>query len=79
MKIVIMMQYWVNKQTRRYYRVHLDRDLMGDLILTRSWGSLDSRLGRIQNEFIPDGNQGRKILDEIGKLRARHGYRVAPG
>lgn len=74
-----MMQYWVNKQTRRYYRVHLDRDLMGDLILTRSWGSLDSRLGRIQNEFIPDGNQGRKILDEIGKLRARHGYRVAPG
>ncbi|MCG7866417.1 MAG: hypothetical protein JAY74_08570 [Candidatus Thiodiazotropha taylori] len=52
---------------------------MGDLTLTRSWGSLDSRLGRIQNEFIPDVKQGRKILDEIGKLRARHGYRAAPG
>lgn len=74
-----MMKYWENKQTRRYYRVHLGRDLLGDLTLTRSWGSLYSRLGRIQNEHITDLKQGRKILDEIGKLRARHGYSVAQG
>ncbi|MES9940336.1 MAG: hypothetical protein ABW104_20955 [Candidatus Thiodiazotropha sp. 6PLUC2] len=74
-----MMKYWVNKQKRRYYRVHMDRDLLGDLTLTRSWGSLDSRLGRIQNELISDLKQGRKILDEIGKLRVRHGHIVARG
>lgn len=54
------MKYWVNKQTRRYYRVHLDRDLLGDLTLTRSWEGLDSRLGRIKNEFIPDVNRDEK-------------------
>lgn len=79
MKIVNMMKYWVNERTRRYYRVHLSQDLLGDLTLTRSWGSLDSRLGRIQNELIPNVKQGRQILDEIGKLRARHGYIVSRG
>lgn len=63
LKTVNMMKYWVNKQTRCYYRVHLDRDLLGDLTVTRSRGSLDSRLGRIQIELIPDLIQGRKILD----------------
>jgi hypothetical protein len=70
-----MMKYWVNTQKRRYYRVYLGRDLLGDLTLTRSWGSLDSRQGRIQNELISDLQQGRKILNEIGKLRVRHGYK----
>lgn len=71
-----MIQYWINAQKRRYYHVHMHLDILGDLTLTRCWGSLDSRRGRIQNEVVTNLKQGRKILDEIGIQRIRRGYKL---
>lgn len=65
---------WINQQKRRYYRAHLQEDLLGDWTLTRCWGSLDSKHGQVQKEVVKNQSAGMAILSEISKRRNNHGY-----
>lgn len=74
-----MIRVWINKATRRYYRVHLQPDLFDAMTLIRCWGSLDTQRGRVRNDVIQSWAHGLKLIEEIDKLRRSHGYIVATG
>jgi hypothetical protein len=69
-----MNRLWINREKRRYYRAIFQRDLLGDLILVRSWGSLDSNHGRVQHEIVDSQDTGALKLAEIDKVRVHRGY-----
>ncbi|MEW8139150.1 MAG: WGR domain-containing protein [Candidatus Thiodiazotropha endolucinida] len=69
-----MNRLWINTNNRRYYRVHLQRDLLGDWTLTRSWGSLDSHHGQVRSEVVTDEHRGIQIMHDISRRRATRGY-----
>ncbi|MEW7988322.1 MAG: WGR domain-containing protein [Candidatus Thiodiazotropha sp.] len=58
----------------RYYRAHLQRDLLGDWTLTRSWGRLDSHHGRVRLEVVENKNLGLQIMCDIARRRAMRRY-----
>lgn len=64
---------WINQEKRRFYRVVVQKDLLGDLVLIRYWGSLDSSLGGTKTELVK-GDDIDGLLLEIDKLRTRKGY-----
>ena len=39
---------WVNPAKKRYYRLRVETDLLGDLTLVRTWGSLVTNLAGMQ-------------------------------
>ncbi len=65
---------WVNPVKRRYYRAFLCTDLLGDVLLHRSWGSLTSSRGASQCELVISWQDGLARLDSIAKTRRQHGY-----
>lgn len=69
-----MNRVWINPGKRRYYRAHLQADLLGDWTLTRSWGSLDSRHGQVRTELVDNQAHGLRLLAGIDKRRAVRGY-----
>lgn len=65
---------WRNPAKRRYYVAHLTRDLLGDWILIRVWGSLDSAHGRVMQMLVADHDTGTSELEKISRRRERRGY-----
>lgn len=70
-----MQELWVNKNKRRYYRLIICKDLFGDTILMKEWGSIDSNGGRLVSQPIDPDNQ-EAILDDIRKRRISHQYQL---
>lgn len=66
---------WVNKEKRRYYKVMVYRDLLGDLILLRNWGSLDNERGGMKKEVVSH-QEAEALLVTIEKKRTRHQYQL---
>ena len=64
---------WINKKSRRYYKVLVYKDLLGDLVLVRNWGSLDTARGGIKTELI-DPQQVNHLLAAIEKKRIKRNY-----
>lgn len=70
-------QLWINAEKRRYYRASLYQDLLGDWILLRDWGALDSKLGGMKTELLSGLRDGEKKLEGIAKRRRQHHYKKA--
>lgn len=66
---------WVNKEKRRYYKVMVHRDLLGDLILLRNWGSLDNERGGMKKEVV-SLQEAEAMLVATEKKRTSHHYRL---
>ena len=66
---------WRHDRKRRFYSAWLERDLLGDWVLIRTWGSLDTRLGRGAQEVVPDYAAGVEALRRLDRRRRRRGYR----
>jgi len=66
---------WVNKGKRRYYKVMVYRDLLGDLILLRNWGSLDNERGGMKKEVVSH-QEAEAMLVAIEKKRISHRYQL---
>ena len=60
----------------RYYAVRIQRDLFGDLILTRYWGGKDSHRGGEKREPCVSEDFAYDRLEKIKKDRQRHGYNL---
>ena len=43
---------WGHNHKRKYYAVWVYRDLLGDWVIRREWGSLDSNRGRQKTELL---------------------------
>ena len=69
---------WINKKNRRYYKVLVYKDLLGDLVLMRNWGSLDTARGGMKTELV-DQQQAMNLLVKIGKQRIKRNYEVVEG
>lgn len=66
---------WTKNQ-QRFYRVELVRDLLGDYVLVRSWGSLKNRVGRTKYEIVKNIEEGRNRILLITKRRQRRQYQL---
>lgn len=63
-----------NEKKRRFYTLWLHKDLLGDWVLTRQWGSLDSQLGNCKQEVFFSYRDSLKAIKDILKRRIKRGY-----
>lgn len=64
---------WVNQEKRRSYRVRVYQDLLGDWVMVRSWGALDTSHGGSKTDLI-DVAKVDDLLIGIEKQRTKKGY-----
>lgn len=64
----------VNLERRRYYRASLTIDLLGDVTLERSWGSLDYAENRGNRCIYENWEDGLRQLNMTKQRRLRDGY-----
>ena len=74
------MLYWekhdYDKNCHSWYAVTFGHDLLGDLVLTRSWGSLGRRNQQRLSQPVSSADELRTWLQIIGTEREIHGYAV---
>ena len=74
------MLYWekhdYDRNRHSWYAVSFEHDLLGDLVLTRSWGSLGRRGQRQQTQPVGSVDELRDCLKLIGAEREAQGYAV---
>jgi predicted DNA-binding WGR domain protein len=58
----------------RYYKVVLQKDLLGDWSLTKIWGGINSRLGNYQNHTFLNLKDAFNMINEIKIRREKRGY-----
>jgi hypothetical protein len=66
--------YWVHHGKRRYYRVHIARDLFDELTVITCWGSLDSHRGGYRTLRLTSQEDLHRKLRAIAARRRQHGY-----
>lgn len=70
----------------RYYLVHLHLDLFGSLVVTKVWGGIGTRRGRVRHLPVATRAEAARLLREVRHRRRQRGYvrrhgltwRVAP-
>lgn len=62
------------RNMRRYYRMSVQRDLLGDVTLVREWGRIGAR-GQIKIDTYRDEGQAVTALMKLATLKRRRGYK----
>jgi hypothetical protein len=65
---------WEHHLKKRYYKVVLSRDLLGDWVLTRVWGGIGQATGKITHIYCVTYEDGLRLADTITKTRIKKGY-----
>lgn len=65
---------WVNIEKKRYYHVFLSRDLLGDWVVTKSWGGLNTSIGRVTHVACQSIDEAKKLVNQITHTRKNRGY-----
>lgn len=72
------MLYWEkhdhDKNLHRWYCVTYGRDLLGDLVLVRSWGGIGRRGNQEKKLLLTTNSDLRDWLCRIGRQRDAEGY-----
>jgi len=58
----------------RYYETTIQKDLFG-WVVTRAWGSVGKRNGKIRNIPVRNVDAGIAYVQDVGRKRANRGYR----
>ena len=58
----------------RFYEALVERDLLGDWVLTLVWGRRGSALGRVQHRPHPSVTAARDALQMVVRRRQGRGY-----
>lgn len=69
-----LLEFLWKKGTSRYYHAIIQKDLFNDLILTFTWGGIDSRLGNKKTILLQTIEEGLEKIKEINLRRLRRGY-----
>jgi hypothetical protein len=72
--IVTLPARWVHPNKKRYYRVFLSRDLLGDWVVTKSWGGISTSMGKVAHVACPSLEEAKKLIDTIASTRTKRGY-----
>lgn len=67
---------WVNARKRRFYRATLFHDLLGNCILFRVWGCMDSHQSCSLHRVMDSWEDGVSLVRELDYRRERGGYRI---
>lgn len=73
-KIESLFMRWKHHEKKRYYQVFLSRDLLGDWVLTKSWGGLTTSNGRVTHVACHSIDEAKVLIEKISRTRARRGY-----
>lgn len=73
---LIKILHWENTELQRYYSVLLGKDILGDLILLRTWGSSKTKQHGEKKEIHnhTKTTELNSILRTIINTRKRNGY-----
>jgi predicted DNA-binding WGR domain protein len=75
------MLYWErhdhDQNQHHWYCVTFDHDLLGDLVLVKSWGNIGRRGTRKEKQVLQSADDLRACLQVIGEQREADGYAVA--
>jgi len=58
----------------RFYEALVERDLLGDWVLTLVWGRRGSALGRVQHRPHLSATAAREAAETVARRRAHRGY-----
>ena len=67
---------WRHSENGRWYQAHLGQDLLGDWLLSLSWGGIQ-RKGVTKRHPISDLKSAWKQIRILHKRRLQHGYRLS--
>ena len=69
------MKHYTKLETdTKYYKIFIHRDLFGNTILTKSWGSKFSRRSNFKHHIITDNSELEKQFHSIIKKRISRNY-----
>lgn len=66
--------YWENKKNYRYYTADLETDLLGDWVLSLTWGRKGTKLGGKKQQVFFSKSDALIAIDAIQKRRQCRGY-----
>lgn len=69
-----MLRY-MNDANGRWYTISLHRDLFGELVIERTWGSVNNHLGGSASDPVACCTELRRTLRELLAHRRSKGYR----
>ncbi len=69
---------WENPCRKRYYQIFLSRDLLGDWVVTKSWGGSGTSTGRVSNVACASLEDAEALIEKIANTRAKRGYLLQP-
>ena len=65
---------WENEKRQRYSLAHVQVDLLGDRVISCSWGGKTSRLGGALHQVVGSDGDEQNLLALINRTRLKHGY-----
>jgi hypothetical protein len=71
-----MKHYTKLETATKYYKIYIQKDLFGEIVMTRSWGSKFNRRSNFKHEIIDNQEILEKHFNKIIKKRILHNYLV---
>jgi predicted DNA-binding WGR domain protein len=65
---------WIHPTKKRYYLLILLCDLLGDWVVTKSWGSIHNSGGRTMHIAYRSFAEANTLVDKIIQARYQRGY-----
>jgi len=62
------------KGNGRYYKIHLQKDMLGYWTLTCAWGGINSRLGNYRSFVFAEYAKAKLMINDIIVKREKRGY-----
>lgn len=65
---------WEHPEKKRYYQLFLSRDLLGDWVVTKAYGGLNTSVGRVTHVACSSLEDAKKLMSHIAQIRFKRGY-----
>jgi predicted DNA-binding WGR domain protein len=69
-----IVQRWENKESKRYYECRLQKDLLGDWVITRNWGGINTQLGQVKHQLVESYGEGVNKVFDVAEKRMKRRY-----
>lgn len=66
--------YFLNDASYRYYKLIMQKDLLGHHVITCIWGSLVSKLGNYKNYAFATIDEAKDFILQVQRKRLKRGY-----
>jgi len=73
-----MTNYYRWEKDSQYYIAHLHQDILGNTVITRVWGKIGSKFGRIITTPYSTPDDAFSSMSDIKYKRLKCGYTLIP-